>query len=59
MTFKAVIDLKQQALQTNGVRCPLAAGMQRGAEIVEGKRMVLEYLLSPIHRVADEAGRER
>ncbi len=58
-TFKAVIDLKQQTLETNGVRYPLAAGMQLGAEIVEGKRTVLQYLLSPVQRVTDEAGRER
>ena len=29
------------------------------AEIVEGKRTVLEYLLSPVKRVASEAGEER
>jgi len=58
-TFKAVIDLKEQVLTSNAGRLPLAAGMQLGAEIVEGKRTVLEYLLSPIHRVVDEAGRER
>jgi len=27
--------------------------------IVEGKRTVLQYLLSPVQRVTDEAGRER
>jgi len=59
MTFKAVIELKEQVLSTNGVRYPLAAGMQLGAEIVEGRRTVLQYLLSPVQRVTDEAGRER
>ncbi|MBK6349308.1 MAG: hypothetical protein V9E93_17555 [Steroidobacteraceae bacterium] len=59
MSFKAVIELKEQVLNTNGVRYPLAAGMQLGAEIVEGKRTVLQYLLSPVQRVTDEAGRER
>lgn len=59
MSFKAVIELKDQVLNTNGVRYPLAAGMQLGAEIVEGKRTVLQYLLSPVQRVTDEAGRER
>jgi len=29
------------------------------AEIHQGTRSVLEYLLSPIQRVAQEAGRER
>lgn len=59
MSFKAVIELNDQSLNTGGKRYPLAAGMQLGAEIVEGKRTVLEYLLSPVQRVTDEAGRER
>jgi len=33
--------------------------MQVNAEIHLGTRTVLEYLLSPIQRVAHEAGRER
>jgi hemolysin D len=59
MSFKAVIELKDQTLVANGDRYPLAAGMQLAAEIVEGKRTVLQYLLSPVQRVASEAGRER
>lgn len=58
-SFKAVIELKEQALTTHGTRYPLAAGMQLAAEIAEGKRTVLEYLLSPVRQVTDEAGRER
>lgn len=34
-------------------------GHALGAEIVEGKRTVLQYLLSPVQRVTDEEGRER
>lgn len=37
----------------------LATGMQLSAEIVQGKRTVLEYLLSPVQRVASEAATER
>jgi HlyD family secretion protein len=37
----------------------LQAGMRVTAEIHQGKRSVLEYLLSPVRRVAQEAGRER
>jgi hemolysin D len=33
--------------------------MQVNAEIHLGTRNVLEYLLSPVHKVAREAGRER
>jgi hypothetical protein len=33
--------------------------MQLSAEIIEGKRTVLEYLLSPVQKVTSEAGMER
>jgi len=33
--------------------------MQVNAEIHLGTRSVLEYLFSPVHKVAHEAGRER
>jgi hemolysin D len=59
MTFKATIELKQQSLMVNESPLPLAAGMQLSAEIVEGKRTVLQYLLSPVQRVVSEAGMER
>jgi len=57
--FKALIELKRQELDANGLVLPLAAGMQVSAEILQGKRTVLEYLLSPVQRVASEAGMER
>jgi multidrug efflux pump subunit AcrA (membrane-fusion protein) len=38
---------------------PLAAGMQVTAESVQDQRTVMEYLLSPVRRIASEAGRER
>lgn len=59
LAFKALIDLKSQDLQVDSRSFTLAAGMQVSAEIVQGKRTVLEYLLSPVQRVMDEAGRER
>ena len=34
-------------------------GMQVNAEIHLGTRSVIEYLLSPVQKVAHEAGRER
>jgi hemolysin D len=37
----------------------LVPGMQVNAEIHLGTRSVLEYLLSPVQKVAHEAGRER
>jgi hemolysin D len=59
LAFKAVIALNEQHLNSNGTLMPLSAGMQLSAEIVEGRRTVLEYLLSPVQRVASEAGMER
>ena len=57
--FKALIELQQQRLDANDLNLPLAAGMQVSAEIVQGKRSVLAYLLSPVQKVTSEAGRER
>lgn len=37
----------------------LMPGMQVVAEINQGKRTVLEYLLSPVQKAVQEAGRER
>jgi hemolysin D len=59
LIYKAVIELKDQQLKTNAASFPLAAGMQLNAEIVEGKRTVMEYLLSPVQRIRSEAGMER
>jgi HlyD family secretion protein len=56
--FKALIELGSQELPANGLGLPLAAGMQISAEIMQGKRTVLEYLASPLQRVAAEAGTE-
>jgi HlyD family secretion protein len=43
----------------NTAELSLAAGMPLTAEIAEDQRTLLEYLLSPVHRIASEAGRER
>jgi hemolysin D len=37
----------------------LESGMQVAAEIHQGRRTIMEYLLSPVHKVSAEAGRER
>jgi hemolysin D len=46
-------------LATTEQRLPLSAGMQVSAEIVQGRRTVLEYLLSQVQRVVSEAAMER
>lgn len=57
--FKALVELKDQHLQSGSRSLPLAAGMQLTAEIVQGERTVLEYLLSPVQRAASTAAMER
>ncbi|HEY5756958.1 MAG TPA: HlyD family type I secretion periplasmic adaptor subunit [Steroidobacter sp.] len=57
--FRALVQLNQQVLAVTGRPLPLSAGMQVSAEIVQGRRTVLEYLLSPVQRVMSEAATER
>ncbi|MFZ5763632.1 MAG: hypothetical protein ACOY8P_11980 [Thermodesulfobacteriota bacterium] len=47
------------ALETDGERFPLSAGMRTNAEILLGTRTVAEYLLSPVQKAWHESGRER
>lgn len=59
-TYKARIQLDQQTLKgPRGGNLMLAPGMQINAEIHQGKRTVMEYLLSPVQKAVNEAGRER
>jgi len=59
-TYKARIRLDSQILKDpQGVDLVLTPGMQVVAEINQGKRTVLEYLLSPVEKTVQEAGRER
>ncbi len=59
LAFRALVDLKHQAFEADGRRYALAPGMQVNAEIHLGSRTVLEYLLSPVQKAFQEAGRER
>jgi HlyD family secretion protein len=59
LTYRALVDLRSQALESDGSRYPLAPGMQASAEINLGTRTVLEYLLSPVRKAWHEAARER
>ncbi len=59
-SYKAVVKLGSQHLEAPAhPKHDLEAGMQIVAEIHQGSRTVMEYLLSPIQRVSAEAGRER
>jgi len=57
--YKALIELKQQRLVNGGFDWPLAPGMQVVAELKEGERTVMEYLLSPVQRTVQQSARER
>lgn len=59
-SYKALVKLANQELRaSNGEVLRLSPGMVVLAEIHQGQRTVLEYLLSPVQKVAQEAGRER
>src|SRR5262249_763928 len=57
--YRAQLEPLAQELRMGEARHPLLAGMQLTAEIKLAERSVLEYLLSPVQKVASEAGRER
>ncbi len=57
--FKALVSLDRQTLSAGSESLRLVAGMQVVAEVREGRRTVLEYLLSPIQGALHDSGRER
>jgi len=56
--YKAIVKLNSQKLRTQGTEWPLAPGMRVVAEIRQGTRTVMEYLLSPVQKTVTEAARE-
>jgi hemolysin D len=59
LAYRAIVELSAPELQGAGGRHALLPGMQLTAEIRISERSVLDYLLSPIQKAAQEAGRER
>ncbi len=57
--YRTLVALKTPYLERDGRQYKLVPGMQVNAEINLGTRSVIEYLLSPVQKVAQEAGRER
>lgn len=57
--YKTLVALDSMTIDVDGQPQPLAVGLQVSAEIIIGQRTVLEYLLSPVRKVINEAGRER
>jgi hemolysin D len=57
-SYKVLVNLKHQELRApSGEVMRLAPGMVVQTQIHQGQRSVLEYLLSPVHKVAQEAAR--
>ncbi len=57
--YLAHVTLTARAVQVDGRRTPLAAGMAVTTEIRTGRRRLIEFLLSPLLRYRDESARER
>ena len=59
-SYRALVKLARQRFDSAGDEAlALAPGMLLVAEIHQGDRTVMEYLLSPVQKVAAEAARER
>jgi len=60
LLYRALVALRSAQLQrADGQSMALTAGMQATAEINLGSRSVADYLVSPLQKIAQEAGRER
>ncbi|MBV8338179.1 MAG: HlyD family type I secretion periplasmic adaptor subunit, partial [Alphaproteobacteria bacterium] len=59
LVYTARIALEEKGLVIDGKPLELAPGMSVVAEIKTGKRRVLDYLLSPLHRYGHDVLRER
>jgi hemolysin D len=59
LIYKALVSLGSQSLVSGGEQHKLVPGMQVVAEVNEGRRTVMEYLLSPLQKTLRESGRER
>jgi hemolysin D len=57
--YKAIVLLSSQVLESEGKQLKLVPGMQVVAEINQGSRTVMQYLLSPVSKTLDESGHER
>lgn len=59
-SYKLLVKLSSQELRSpSGDLLKLSPGMVVTAEVNQGQRSVLEYLLSPVQKISSEAARER
>lgn len=59
LVYDTRIKLNKRFLMVNGQRQDVGPGLAVQAEIKTGERRIIDYLLSPIAKTMDEAGRER
>ncbi|MEZ5996459.1 MAG: HlyD family type I secretion periplasmic adaptor subunit [Hyphomonadaceae bacterium] len=59
LVFPARIELADVSINVDGRAQALTAGLAVTAEIKTGRRRIIEFLLSPLQRRVEEAGRER
>jgi hemolysin D len=59
LVFPVRIALSRETIRVGGKEAPLTPGMSVVAEVKTGNRRVIEYLLSPLLKLKDEAFRER
>jgi hemolysin D len=57
--FLATLKLDKSAINVEGQRINLSPGMNLSAELKTGHRRVIDYLLSPVQKHADESFGER
>jgi len=57
--YAARVTLDKTTMKVDGKTVNLTPGMAATVEIKTGKRKLIEFLLSPLMRMKDEAGRER
>lgn len=58
-SYKAIVHLQEQRLIAHGNPLKLISGMRITAEVNQGERTVLEYLLSPVAKTLAQSGHER
>lgn len=59
LVYAAKIRLLQRTIRVGGKDQVIGPGLAVQAEIVIGRRRIIQYLLSPIAKTLDEAGREK
>jgi hemolysin D len=58
LVFPVRVKIVKSDLNVDGKLAILSPGMSATAEVVTGKRRVIDYLWSPVAKAAGEAGRE-